>query len=451
MSKVIKLKKGLNIPLLGAAEKILITAETGGLYALKPTDFHAIFPKLTVKEGDRVLAGDSVFFDKYNESHVFTSPVSGKILEVVRGEKRVIQEIRIEAEAEVEYKAFGTSNPKDLSAEEIINQLQKSGLWVGIRQRPFNLIANANRKPKSIFISAFDSAPLAPDLDFVVHGQQEEFQTGLDALAKLTQGQVHLNIHLEQTTERAFTEARNVVINKFKGPHPAGNVGVQIHHIDPLVDKDDMVWVVQPQHVVMIGRFFMKGVYDARKIVALTGSEIHNPKYYRVISGTSIKPLVKNATTDIKKRFISGNVLTGKKIQEDGFLGYYDNQITVIPEGDEAEFFGWMLPKPSKFSVSRSFPAFLMPWKKFRLDANLHGGERAFVMTGHYEKVLPMDIYPLQLFKSIMINDIDMMEKLGILELDEEDVALCEFVCTSKTEIQHLLRQGLDTMRKEFS
>jgi len=450
MAKVVKLKKGLDIPLKGTAEKILNIPETERQYALKPGDFIGVFPKLVVKEGDKLKAGDPIFFDKYNETHIFTSPVSGTITDIIRGEKRVIHEICIESDQEIEYKGFNTANPLELNKDEIIKRLKQSGLWVGIRQRPFNIIANSEDNPKSIFVSAFDTAPLAPDMDFIVHGQGKEFQAGLDALSKLTSGKLHLNIHLDNTIEPVFTEAANVVINKFKGPHPTGNVGVQIHHIDP-VAKGEVVWAVQPQHVIMIGRLFLNGIYDARKIIALTGSEINAPKYYRVITGTQITKLIHNNTTSAKKRFISGNVLNGTRITENGYLGYFDNQITVIPEGDYPEFLGWILPKTSKFSVSRTLPSFLFPLKKFNIDTNLHGGERALVMTGEYEKVLPMNILPLQLFKSIIINDIDMMEKLGILELDEEDVALCEFVCTSKTEIQQLLRKGLDTMRKEFS
>jgi len=453
MSKPIKIKKGLDIPLQGAAEKILNSAPRSAKYSLCPADFHGLTPKMLVKEGDKVQAGTPLFFDKYNEKIIFTSPVSGTFTDLVRGEKRRILRLTIDADPVDEHIDFGVEDPLSLSRERVVDKILKSGLWPAIRQRPFSVIANPDQMPKAIFISAFDSAPLAPDLDFIINGQEKEFQSGLNALSRLTLGKVHLGVHADLTLNAGFTKASKVQVNPFSGPHPAGNVGIQIHHIDP-VNKGDIVWHVGVQHVIMIGRLFERGVYDASMIIALAGSEVLNPRYYRVKSGARVLEIIQKnirIEADTRVRLISGNVLTGTKVTENDYLRFYDNQITAIPEGDKPEIMGWIAPNLDKFSVSRTFPAFLMPWKKFRLDTNIRSGERPFVVTGLYEKVLPMDILPIQLLKSIMINDIDMMEKLGIYEVAPEDFALCEYVCPSKIDIQDTIRDGLDVIMKEFS
>ncbi len=453
MSKPIKIKKGLNIPMQGEAEKILNSSPRSAKYSVCPPDFHGLTPKMLVKEGEKVKAGTPLFFDKYNEKIIFTSPVSGTFSDLVRGEKRRIMRITIDADPVDEYLDFGAADPQTLSKDEIIGKILQSGLWPAVMQRPYAVVANPDDKPKAIFISAFNSSPLAADLDFILNEQEKEFQTGLNAIAKLTDGKVHLSCHAETTLNKAFTHAKGVQIHYFKGPHPAGNVGIQMHHIDP-VEKGDVVWHIGVQQVIMIGRLFEKGIYDASKIVALTGSEVLNPRYYRIINGARVADIVKdnlNRQPDTRLRIISGDVLTGTKVNENDFVRFYDDQITVIPEGDEPELFGWIAPNFDKFSISRSFPAFLMPWKKFRLDTNIRSGERPFVITGVYERVLPMDIMPMQLLKSIMINDIDMMEKLGIYEVAPEDFALCEYVCPSKIEIQETIRDGLDLIRKEFA
>ncbi len=453
MSKVIKIKKGLNIPLHGAAEKILNTAPRSARYSLCPTDFHGLTPKMLVKEGDQVKAGTPLFFDKYNEKIIFTSPVSGTFTDLVRGDKRRILKITIDAEPVDEYVDFGAADPLSLSREEVLHKILKSGLWPSVRQRPFSVIANPDQTPKAIFISTFDSAPLAADFDFIVNGQENDFQKGLNALSRLTAGKVHLSLHANSSFSKAFTEAKGVEIHKFTGPHPAGNIGIQIHHIDP-VNKGDVVWYVGLQHVIMLGRLFEKGILDASCIIALAGSEVLNPRYYRVISGARISDIIQKnikVETDTRVRLISGDPLTGTRVSENDCLRFYDNQVTVIPEGDKPEIFGWISPNLDKFSVSRSFPAFLMPWKKFRHNTNVRSGERPFVVTGLYEKVLPMDIMPMQLLKAIMINDIDLMEKLGIYEVAPEDFALCEYVCPSKIDIQDTIREGLDVIMKEFS
>lgn len=452
MPNKIKIKKGLNIPLKGKAEKILIqNQEQSNLFALKPTDFPSITPKASLKEGDAVKAGDVIFYSKMRPEIQFTSPVSGTLKSIIRGERRKILEFVIEPDGKKEYKKFGVENFNDFSREKVIELLLTSGTWPLIRQRPYDVIANPDNTPKAIFISGFDSSPLAPDYDYVLQGQEADFQKGIDALKKLTSGKIHLTINGAFPINKVFAALKGVEQNTISGPHPAGNVGVQMHHIDP-INKGEVAWHINPQDVVIIGRLFNKGIYDATKIIALTGSEVLKPRYYKTIIGSSIENFVKNnVTTEVQLRYISGNVLSGTKIVSDGFLGYYHNQVTVIPEGNEYEFFGWALPGFKKFSVSRSYFSWLMPGKEYRIDANLHGSIRPFVFSGEYEKVLPMDILPVHLLKSIMIEDIDQMEALGIYEVGEEDFALCEFVCTSKIPVQATLRKGFDLMIRETS
>jgi Na+-transporting NADH:ubiquinone oxidoreductase subunit A len=409
-------------------------------------------PKLLVEEGQTVKAGTPLFFDKYNEKIVITSPVSGVITAIVRGEKRRIEEIRIAAGQQIEYIEFEKHDPKTLNREQIIEKMLESGVWTMLRQRPYGCIANPADTPKAIFISAFDTAPLAPDYDFVVHGQGAAFQAGLDALAMLTNGKVHLNLPSENSgISRVFLNAKNVQINYFKGCHPAGNVGTQINKLNP-INKGETVWYLRPQEVITIGKLFLEGKFDATRIIAFTGSEVCHPHYFRVRMGISVrKPAEIAGILHDNVRYISGNVLAGVNVGTDGYLGYYDNQITVIPEGDHYELLGWMMPRFSKFSAWNVYLSWLTPWKKYKLDTNLNGGKRAFVFTGKYEQVFPFDIYPVQLMKAIITEDIDMMENLGIYELEEEDVALCEFVCPSKIEWQSELRKGLDLIKKEMS
>jgi Na+-transporting NADH:ubiquinone oxidoreductase subunit A len=449
MSNVIKITKGLNINLKGDAEKV-IKNHSSQVYAIKPTDFIGVFPRMLAKEGDVVKAGTPLFLDKYREDIIFTSPVSGTVKEIKRGAKRALLEVKVESDGKYDSLDFGQANPLELGREGVIEKLLKSGLWVLIRQRPYSVIANPKDNPKSIFISTFDTAPLAPDNDFIVHGQGEAFQAGLDALSVLTAGKVHLNIDANATHSKVFTNSKRVQINYFVGPHPAGNVGVQINKLDP-INKGDIVWYLYPQDVINIGRLFLTGKYDSSRIIALTGSEVLKPSYLKTHIGASIESITKDNVAPGHKRYISGNVLTGTKVDLDGFVSIQHTQVTVIPEGDYYEFLGWALPGFNKFSVSRTFPSFLFRSKKYKLDTNMHGGERAYVMTGQFEKVFPMDIYPLQLIKAILVEDIDLMENLGIYEVDEEDFALCEFIDTSKTNIQAIVRRGLDLMRKEMS
>jgi len=450
MSGVIKIKKGLDIRLTGKAEKILETAGLSTTYAVKPTDFHGLTPKLAVKVDHKVQAGSPLFFDKYNPEIKFTSPVSGTVVSINRGERRRILEVVVEADEKTSYEEFQKADPLALSRDEIKEQLLKSGLWTSIVQRPFGILADPSVSPKNIFISCFDTAPLAPEYDFVLNGAAKEFQTGINALAKLTDGKVILGLS-SLGTNKVFADVKNAEVNYFEGPHPAGNVGIQIQQVDP-INKGDLVWTVNPQDVVLIGRLFEKGIYDASIIVALTGSQVKAPRYFRAMKGMDVVPLlVGRIKDDVKYRVISGNVLTGKQIPVDGFLGMQDSQITVIPEGDEIEMFGWALPGFGKYSPSRTFFSWLTPKKNYVLNANYHGGERAFVMSEQYEKVLPMDILPVHLLKSILANDLDKMEQLGIYEVLEEDLALCEYICTSKIKVQDILRSGITSFLKEIS
>ena len=448
MSKEIKIKKGLDIKLVGKAEN-KVSNHSSTDFAIKPPDFTGVFPKLYVKPGEEIKAGTPLFFDKYRDNILFSSPVSGKVVEVRRGAKRKMLEVRIEADGKQDYIDFGKADPGKLSKDEITEKLLKSGVWANIRQRPYSVIAKPENTPKAIFISAFDSAPLAVDMDFVLDKEAKAFQAGIDALKKLTDGKIHLSIKSGETKSATFLNAKNVEINSFSGKHPAGNVGVQIHHVDP-INKGDIVWYIHPQAVVTVGKLFLEGKYDASRVIALAGSEVKNPQYYKVLSGISLSGLFKDNTTDGDLRYISGNVLSGTSVGKDGYLGFYDYQVSVIPEGNYHEFLGWAMPRFKKFSFSKSFFSWLSPNKEFRLDTNLNGGHRAFVLTGKYEKVFPFDIYPMQLLKAIMIKDIDRMENLGIYEVDEEDFALCEFIDVSKTEMQSIVREGLDFIRKEM-
>ena len=446
----IKLSKGADIKIKGVADRVYANIPQSDFYAIKPTDFHLLTPKLQVKVGDRVDAGDVVFYDKNCDTIKFTSPVSGVVHDIVRGEKRKILEIIISADQEIKYKNFEKRDLSSLNRQDIIDDLLVSGLWPLIRQRPFATIANPQDMPKSIFISGFDSSPLAPDNDFVFHGDTDLFQLGLDIVTQLTDGTTHLNLDGNSNSAKVFNNAKGVQINHIYGPHPAGNVGVQIHHIDP-INKGDVVWYLAPQDIVSIARFFRDAKYDRSRIIALTGSMVKKPRYYRVIQGMSISNIIKDNLIEGDKRFVSGNVLTGTRIQKDGYIGFYDFQLSIIPEGNYSEFFGWLLPGFGKYSLSRTFFSWLSSNKEYELDSNTHGEERAYVVTGQYESYMPIDVFPVQLVKAILIEDIELMEQLGIYEVDSEDFALCEFACTSKIPVQSIVRRGLDLIKKECS
>ena len=451
MAEVIKIKKGLDIKMNGQAEKIYVKAPRAKTYAIKPGDWHGLTPKIIPNLCDEVKVGTPIFYDKYHPEVKFCSPVSGILSTINRGERRRIIEVVVEDDGKDTAESFLKGDPASMKREQIVENLLNSGLWPTIRQRPYTTIAKTDGKPKSIFISAFDTSPLAPDFDFLLKDSEEDFQWGVNALKQLTEGKVHLNLDGRYPSIRTLSDIKGVEINRFKGPHPAGNVGIQISKLDP-INKGDVVWVVQPQDVVAIGRLFKTGLYDPSVVVALTGARVEKPQYYKTIRGTAIAPLLEKQLKEGDNRVISGSVLNGVALDaESGYVGFLDSQLTVIPEGNYYELFGWMMPGFKKLSVSRSFAStWLTPNRKFDVDTNFHGGQRAFVMTGEYEKVVPMDIYPMLLLKSILVNDIDKMEQLGIYELDEEDLALCEFVCTSKTPVTQILRDGLKAMRKEM-
>ena len=450
MSKIIKLNKGLDIKLEGQAASVVVNAPLADTYAVSPLDFEGVTPKLLVKAGDQVKAGTPLFFNKYNERVLFTSPVSGTVTAVNRGEKRKVLNVTVAADERTDYKEFARLEPSKASREEIVELLLKSGLWPMLVQRPYGIIADPNDVPKAVFISAFDSAPLAPDYNFVLQGEQKNLQAGIEVMRRLTQGKVHLS--MRAGAEGAMPSLRNVELHTFAGKHPVGNVGVQIHHIDP-INKGDVVWTVNIQDLAIIGRLFNEGRVDMTKVIAVAGSEVAAPHYVRIVSGASVASILGNNIKPQKPgdsvRIISGNVLTGTKVAADGFIGFYANMLTVIPEGDKYELLGWAMPRCNKFSVSHAYFSWLCPKKSYRLDTNLNGGERPFVVTGLYEQYLPMDIYPMYLLKACLAGDIEKMENLGIYEVVEEDFALCEFVDPSKTEIQQIIRDGINLMIKE--
>lgn len=449
MSKVIKLKKGLDIQIKGEPANNLEYIDKPENFAIKPSDFHGLVPKLLVKVGDRVKAGTPLFFDKYQPEVQYVSPVSGEVSAVNRGERRRILEVVVTAESENLSEDFQKGNPQDLSSDTIKAALLKSGVWPSIISRPFGIVARPADQPKSIFISCFDSSPLAPDYDFVFEGEANAWQAGIHALAKLTTGKVHLGLSVKKEN-KLFSETKGVEISYFDGPHPAGNVGIQIQAVSP-INKGEIIWTIHPQDVIMIGRLFLTGKYDSSRIIALVGSEVREPKYFRFWLGGSLSGLLKGKLGRENVRIISGNVLTGTIAGTNGFLGFFDTLVSVIPEGNYYEMFGWALPGLGKYSPSRTFFSWLgSKKKKYVLDANTHGEERAFVLSDEYEKVLPMDILPVYLLKAILANDIDAMEQLGIYEVIEEDLALCEYVCTSKIMVQSVLRKGINSMIKEL-
>jgi Na+-transporting NADH:ubiquinone oxidoreductase subunit A len=453
MSDNIKIKRGFDINLAGKAEKKIAPTVHPNTFAIKTTDFLGLGrEKLLVGEGDKVKAGTPLYHSKKHEKINITAPVSGEVVEIVRGEKRKLLEIRILADSQVEFESFQKYPASDISGiprEVATEAILRSGSWANIIQRPFAVVANPDDTPKAIFISAFDSSPLAPDYNFIFKGEEKYFQAGLTILKKFTSGNIHLGINGNAEVATMFTQAQGVKIHKFSGPHPAGNVGVHIHHINP-INKNDIVWTVNPFGVIQIGKLFLEGVYDTSRVIAVAGSEIADPQYYRTHVGANIEPFVKGKLKTDNVRFVSGNVLTGEKIPANGYLGFYHNMLTVIKEGNTHSFLGWILPTNSKPSFHKAFGLFSFlnsSKKEYIPDTNTNGEERPFVQTGVLEKVLPMDIYPVHLLKAILAKDYDAMEALGIYEVAEEDFALCEFVDVSKNDIQAIVREGIDLMQ----
>ncbi|MBI1316589.1 Na(+)-translocating NADH-quinone reductase subunit A [bacterium] len=448
MSKEVRIKRGLNLKLKGKAEKQIHSIGAPSVYALLPIDFPGLTPKMLVKEGDEVRAGQPVFCDKRDERIVYCAPVSGEVASIDRGPKRIIEAVRILPDSEQKYEEV-PNWPAQGKKEEVQQWLMACGAWPFVRQRPYAVVADPAQTPKSIHISCFNSAPLAADLEFALHSMEGLFAAGVEVLKKLTPGKIHLNVDGSEATPRFISETKGVEVNRFFGPHPASNIGVQIHHLDPL-NKGEVVWYVQPQDVVLIGRLANEHRYETERTAAVCGSGVDKPHYVKARIGAQLLPLLHNNLKPGKQRVISGDVLTGRKAGSEGFLGTYHAQVTVIPEGDQPEFFGWLSLDPKKFSISRTLFAWLNPNKEYELDTNMHGEERAFVVSGEYEKVFPFDLYPVPLIKAIMAEDIDRMERLGIYEVAEEDFALCEVVCTSKLPLQETVRHGLDLVRKEM-
>ncbi|MGB2683389.1 MAG: Na(+)-translocating NADH-quinone reductase subunit A [Olleya sp.] len=450
MSNDIKIKKGLDIKLVGAAEKVTENAIVSNYYSIRPEDFHQVTPKLMAKEGDKVKAGQPVFYDKSNEAVKFVSPVSGQIIEVARGEKRKILSVKIQADKEQEFQDYGKLDLNSANAEAIKSRLLESGCWAFVKQRPYDVIANPANMPKAIFISAYASAPLVADLDYVLQGKEAELQAAVTALSKLTNGKVHVSVAKNGNSPLAGLS--DITLHKVSGPHPSGNVGTQINKIDP-VNKGEVVWTVNAQDLVIIGELLLTGRFNAERIVALVGSSVKKPRYFKTKLGCEIATMVYDNGVDKNgnDRIISGNVLTGKQVKPDGNLDYYSNTISVIPEGDDYEFFGWNKPVFNKVSTSRALTfSWLTPNKKFDLNTNTNGEHRAFVITGSYEEVFPLDIFPMQILKACMYKDLDEMEALGMYEVAPEDFALTEFVCVSKQPHQKIIREGLDLMLKEI-
>lgn len=458
MTDYIKLKKGLDLPISGRPDPVIKKDVISDVIAIKPTDFKGLVPRLTVKEGETVKAGSPLFCSKADPRILFTSPVSGTVAQIVRGEKRKLLEIQIRRSAETEYVRFEAPRPEKARREEIIALLLQSGLWGALRQRPYGIVARPEDKPKAIFISGFNSAPLAADNDFIVREELDAVQAGVTVLSKLSDGGVHLGLHASTHASTPLHKLKDVHFHVFSGPHPAGNVGIQIHHIAPM-RKGDIAWTVDLHLVIVIGRLFLTGKYDATRLVAVTGPRAAAPGYIRTLPGLSMQSVTDQVSAAAEGlqagcpvRYISGNVLTGTNVGENGFLGFFDNQISLITEGKYHEMFGWAKPfRCRKFSFSRSYFSWLMPSRRYAMDSNLNGGERAFVLSGLYEKVLPMDLYPVYLLKAILAGNIDKMELFGIYEVIEEDLALCEYVCPSKIEVQDIVSKGIDMMIKEMA
>ena len=448
MANVIKLRKGLDINLKGKAAKQKFSVKAAAQYALVPDDFVGMTPKVVVREGDKVKAGDALFVNKKQTDVKFASPVSGVVQAVVRGDRRKVLRVVVEADKNQQYVDFGQKQVASLDGDAVVKALLEAGLFGYINQLPYAVSTTPDQKPRAVFVSALRDMPLAGDFEYELQGNEEDFQTGLTALSKVAP--VYLGIGAKQTS-KALTEAKDVEVNVFDGPCPAGNVGVQVNNIAP-VNKGEVVWTVDPTAVIFFGRLFRTGKVDLRRLVAVAGSEITKPEYAEVLVGQPIADLLEGRLAAKNHvRIINGNPLTGRKATMDDFVGGHTSEITVIPEGDNVdEMLGWILPRTNDFSVSRSYFSWLFGKnKEYALDARVKGGERHMIMSGEYDKVLPMDIYAEYLIKAIIAGDIDRMEQLGIYEVAPEDFAVAEFVDSSKLELQHIVRQGLDMLRKE--
>ena len=447
MANLFKLRKGLDINLQGKAEKKKLKLKSNGKYALLPDCFEGVVPKVVVKEGDKVKAGDALFINKNCQEMKFASPVSGTVTAVERGERRKVLAVKVQADATQVFTDFGVKDVASLTGEQVKEALLEAGLFGYINQLPYDVVTTPDTTPKAIFVSALRDKPLAADFEFELQGQEKEWQAGLTALSKMAK--TCLGIGARQTSA-ALTSAKDVEVDVFDGPCPAGNVGVQINHVSP-VNKGEVVWTVDPSAVIFFGRLFLTGKVDLHRTVALCGSEVKNPQYVEMLVGEELSTLLSNSYDEKHNvRIINGNVLTGRVTTKDGYLGAHSSEITVIPEGNDAdEFAGWIMPRFKQFSVNRSYFSWLFGKKAYALDARVKGGERHMIMSGEYDKVMPMDIYPEYLIKAIITGNIDKMEQLGIYEVSPEDFALAEFVDSSKLELQRIVREGLNMLRKE--
>lgn len=456
MSKTIVLKKGLDIPVTGVAEKRLSKTVSSGVIAIQPADFKGLTPRLLVKEGDQVLAGSPVLSDKKNPSIIVASPASGVVKEVVRGEKRKLLAVLIQTEDEQKYVDFGSKKPSDLTADQIKTALLEGGLWPFIIQRPYGIVADPATEPKAIFVSAFNNTPCAADADFAFADEIANIQAAVNALAKLTKGGVHVGYNAKTYASSPLNRLTGVEAHCFEGKCPAGNVGVQISHISP-IRKEEIVWTVSLTGLAAIGKLFTKGRHDLRRKVAVSGPMAIEPAYVSALPGMPMTDLKAFCGTSEDVRFISGDILTGKNAGENGYLGYADNTVTLIKEGYEKELLGWARPfRVKQFSADHTYFNWCLGWltpkKTYDMTTNLHGGPRAFVMSdGYYAKFLPMDIYPLYLVKACLAGDIEKMEKFGIYEVLPEDLAVCEFADPSKNYIQEIIAKGIDLMLKEMA
>ncbi|QWX84276.1 Na(+)-translocating NADH-quinone reductase subunit A [Cellulophaga sp. HaHaR_3_176] len=448
MSKDIRIKKGLNINLVGAAELATSKAPSSNVYVINIQDFHGVAPKMLLKEGAKVKAGEALFYNKDHENMIFVSPVSGELAEIKRGERRKILSLKILADKTQEQIEHTVPDLKNAASEDVKAFLLKSGCWPFVKQRPYDVVANPNVTPKSIFVSGYASAPLAANFDYVLKGKEAELQVAISALAKLTSGKVHVSYG---DSSSPLASLQGVDSHKVSGPHPSGLVGTLINKVDP-INKGETVWVVTPQDLIIIGELLLTGKFNPERTIALVGSSVKKPQYYTTKIGAEVATfLYASGVKEEKFRVINGDVLTGSKSSQDGYLGYYNNTVSAIPEGDDYELFGWNKPVFNKISTTRAMTfSWLFPKKKFDLDTNTNGEHRAFVVTGQYEEVFPLDIYPMQLLKACMVKDLDEMEQLGLYEVAPEDFSLTEFICISKQPHQQIIREGLDLLQKEI-
>jgi Na+-transporting NADH:ubiquinone oxidoreductase subunit A len=446
MSNQLDLKKGLDIPVKGAAAQKVAKTVKPGVVAVKPTDFKGFLPRLLVKEGDRVLAGSPVLADKQKPRILVTSPVSGTVAGIVRGEKRKLLAVLVQADDSQEYVDFGTKVPAD--ADAVKELLLTSGLWGALIQRPYGIQADPDLKPKAIFISTFSTAPLAADTEFTLGDRLADIQAGVNALGKLTDGGVHVAVNKAVWNSSPFHKVENAIVHSVGGKHPAGNVGVQISHIAPIL-KGETVWTMPVLAVAALGHVINTGKLDLTRKVAVTGPMAPTPAYVEAVPGIPVKEL-----TAIPEgvRVVGGDVLTGENLSKEGYLGFFQDQITLLNEGYDREWFGWAKPfRPKVHSSSWCYFSWLTPKKEYDMDTNLHGGPRAFVETKCFEDVTPMDIFPIYLIKACLAGDIEKMEKFGIYEVLPEDLALCDYVDPSKNDIQAIIQQGIDLMIKEMA